>query len=340
VSQAPGKLERRARALLRAYPAEYRHGRAEEIIGTLLEAAPPGRSLPSAREAWSLIAGGRHARAARNRRPGVKANVRLALLLGISIYLSFYFVPFAGSALGFVPGSGASWLTDTTLAAGAAVALAPWLGSRAATAALAFSAGALVAYGDLSGSHGGAAVMSDAELLIVMTALAALSGGPVRLPRSWLWLPGAFPLALVAGRLLSPRHAPGPALEWSLLGALVLLAVVVVCWLVTDARPAFALCLAVLLQAVTTTLPELAYGDYFLIDHLEFFLVVFAIVLPILLPAAWLLLRREKTPSPRPYPEQLAAARHPIGTGRRPGHRSHPVEEAEQQAGELRWPLF
>ena len=82
-----------------------------------------------------------------------------------------------------------------------------------------------------------------------------------------------------------------------------LLAVVVVCWLVTDARPAFALCLAVLLQAVTITLPELAYSDYFLIDHLESLLIVFAIVLPVLLPAAWLLLRRQKTPGPRPYPE-------------------------------------
>jgi hypothetical protein len=301
VSQTPSKLERRARALLRAYPAEYRHGRADEIIGTLLEAAPPGRSFPTAREAWSLIAGGRHARAARNRRADVQANVRLALLLGISIYLSFYFALFAGSALGFVAGSGASWLTDTTAAAGAAAALAPWLGSRAATAALAFSAGALVAYGDLRGSHGEAATMSLAELLIVMTALAALSGGPVRLPHSWLWLPGAFPLALVAGRLLFPWRAPGPALEWSLvlLGALLLLTVVVVCWLVTDARPACALCLAVLLQAVTTTLPELAYGDDFLIDHLEFFLIQFAMVLPVLLPAAWLLLRRQRTPSPR-----------------------------------------
>ena len=75
MSQIPTRLERRARALLRAYPAEYRHGRAEEIIGTLLEVAPPGRSFPTAREAWSLIAGGRHARATRNRRPGVKANV-------------------------------------------------------------------------------------------------------------------------------------------------------------------------------------------------------------------------------------------------------------------------
>ncbi len=306
MSQAPGKLERRARALLRAYPADYRHGRAEEIIATLLEAAPPARSFPPAREAWSLIAGGRHARAARNRRPGVKASLRLALLLGISIYLSLYLVPFAGSALGFDPGSGTFWLTDTTLAAGAAVALAPWLGSRAAAAALVISAGALVTYGELR-SYGGAAIMSVAGLLIVMAALAALSGGPVRLPRSWLWLPAAFPLTLTAGRLLPARHALGSALEWSLvLGALALLAVVVVCWLLTDPRPAFALCLAVLLWVVIAALPDLAYGDRYAmltrLAALEFLLIRSAVVLPVLVPAAWLLLRRQKAPGPRPDP--------------------------------------
>lgn len=296
-----GKLERRARALLRAYPAEYRHGRAEEIIGTLLEAAPPGRSFPTAREAWSLIAGGRHARAARNRRPGVKANVRLALLLGISTYLGFYFgLGLAGSVLGFFPGQ--SWLTNTTLALGTAMALAPWLGSRAAVTALAMPAGALVAYGDLrENSH---TITSVAELLVVMAALAALSGGPVRLPRSWLWLPCASPLVLAAGRVLSLQHTP--RLEASLeLGALLLLAVVVVCWLITDARPAFALCLAVLLGAVITTLPDLVDGGspmWVKLAELKLFLLYVAIVLPVLLPAGWLLLRRQKAPGPRPFP--------------------------------------
>ena len=304
MSHTPGKLERRARALLRAYPAEYRHGRAEEIIGTLLEAAPPGRSLPPAREAWSLIAGGRNARAARNRRPGAKANLRLALLLGMSIYLSAEFgLSLVGNVLGFFPGDGTLWLTNTMLALGLAVALAPWLGSRAAVTALAIPAGALFAYVDLRETHGSATTMSVAELLIVMAALAALSGGPVRLPRSWLWLPGAFPLALVARRLLSP-HGLGPGLESSLgLHALVLLAAVVICWLITDARPAFALCLAVLLFAVITTLPDFVYGDSLLmIARLELLLVMFALVLPALLPAAWLLLRRQKEPSPRPFP--------------------------------------
>ena len=83
-----------------------------------------------------------------------------------------------------------------------------------------------------------------------------------------------------------------------------LLAAVVVCWLVTDARPAFALCVAVLMAGVTTALPDLVYGDsQLMIVGLQFLLVEFAFVLPILLPAAWLLLRRQKAPSPRPYPE-------------------------------------
>jgi hypothetical protein len=303
-TQAPGKLERRARTLLRAYPADYRHGRAEEIIATLLEAAPPGRSLPTAREAWSLITGGRTARATRNRHPGVKANLRLALLLGISIYLSAEFgLALVGNVLGFFPGDGTLWLTDAQLALGLAAALAPWLGSRAAVTALAIPAGALAAYGDLRGDHNSTTTISIALLLIIMAALAALSGGPVRLPRSWLWLPGAFPLAPAAERLLSLQHMPRSGLGTSELGALLLLTAVVVCWLVTDARPAFALCLAVL-WAVTVTVPEFAYsGDGFLIANLKFLLVVFAFVLPVMLPAAWLLLRRQKTSSPRPFPE-------------------------------------
>ena len=318
MTPTPGKLERRARALLRAYPAEYRHGRAEEIIATLLEAAPPGRSFPAAREAWSLIAGGRHARAARNRRPGIRANLRLALLLGISIYLSFDFgLTLAASVLGFLPSDGASWLTIAGAALGLAVTLAPWLGSRAAVTALAIPAGTLTAYGELRQTHGSGMPISVAELLIVLAALAALSGEPTRLPRSWLWLPGAFPLALVAGRLLPPQDVPSlllppqhvlsSVLEASLsLDARLLLAVVVVCWLVTDARPAVGLCVAQLLGVLLSSLYELAYPGFsgsLKIAMVMALLPQFAIVLPVLLPASWLLLRRQKAPSLRPLPE-------------------------------------
>lgn len=311
MSQTRRKLERRARALLRAYPAEYRDGRAEEMIGTLLEAAPPGRSFPTAREAWSLIAGGRHARAAQNRRLGVKANARLAVLLGISTYLSFQFSPLLAASLGFYGGNiGTSWVTDTMGALGFAVALVPWLGSRAATIALAIPAGAFIAYGELSAAHGSATVMSLPEFLIVLAAFAALSGGPTRLPRSWLWLPCALPLVMVAGRLLSFAFVLSPTLDIAssqkqYLDTLVPLAVLVACWLVTDARPAFALCLSVLLADVVNYLPGVVVwggGWPMVAAELRALLPQLAVVLPVLLPAAWLLLRRQKaTPSSRPF---------------------------------------
>jgi hypothetical protein len=51
-------LERRCRWLLRAYPAWYRHDRAEEMLGTMLEASGPGQSWPSLRDARALVTGG------------------------------------------------------------------------------------------------------------------------------------------------------------------------------------------------------------------------------------------------------------------------------------------
>jgi hypothetical protein len=52
-----------------------------------------------------------------------------------------------------------------------------------------------------------------------------------------------------------------------------------------------------------TTLPSLVYGGSLRIAIVMALLPYVAIVLPVLLPAAWLLLRRQKAPSPRPYPE-------------------------------------
>ena len=51
-------LERRCRLLLRAYPGWYRRVRAEEMLGTLLEATPPGRRWPSFRDTRGLVIGG------------------------------------------------------------------------------------------------------------------------------------------------------------------------------------------------------------------------------------------------------------------------------------------
>jgi hypothetical protein len=51
-------LERRCDWLLRAYPAWYRRKRAGEMLGTLLEASPPGQGWPAFRDARALIIGG------------------------------------------------------------------------------------------------------------------------------------------------------------------------------------------------------------------------------------------------------------------------------------------
>ena len=51
-------LERHCRWLLHTYPTWYRRDRAAEMLGTLLEASPPGRKWPSFRDARSLVIGG------------------------------------------------------------------------------------------------------------------------------------------------------------------------------------------------------------------------------------------------------------------------------------------
>jgi hypothetical protein len=43
------RYEQRCLTLLRAYPPRYRATRGEELIGTLLDAATPGREVPSIR---------------------------------------------------------------------------------------------------------------------------------------------------------------------------------------------------------------------------------------------------------------------------------------------------
>jgi hypothetical protein len=51
-------LERHCGWLLHAYPAWYRRERAGEMLGTLMEASPPGARWPSFRDARTLVTGG------------------------------------------------------------------------------------------------------------------------------------------------------------------------------------------------------------------------------------------------------------------------------------------
>ena len=70
-------LENRYGLLIRAYPKGRRR---TEILGTLIEAAPPGRGAPSVRETVNLI---RHGLRARLGRPGSRGVVVIAALIAL-----------------------------------------------------------------------------------------------------------------------------------------------------------------------------------------------------------------------------------------------------------------
>jgi hypothetical protein len=74
-------IERRYQRLLRAYPRWYREQRGDEMLGTLMAAAPSGQ-WPSLRDSRALIIGGIRVRAGQDQRLGTRANLRLAALLG------------------------------------------------------------------------------------------------------------------------------------------------------------------------------------------------------------------------------------------------------------------
>ena len=108
-------LERRYRQLLVAYPAGYRQRRADEIVGTLLDAAAPGQRRPSLADAADLVAGGLRQRLG----PGAAADlaagralagpVALALAAGLSGFL-WLTVEGAPGHVTLAPAAFAAWL--------------------------------------------------------------------------------------------------------------------------------------------------------------------------------------------------------------------------------------
>ena len=309
------RLERRVRTLLCAYPAEYRRDRADELIGTLLEATPDGRSFPSAHDAQALIIGGVRARAARNRRLSTTANLRLALLLGLSIFLVFNVNWYlAGQQVGPI---GLGWLAIAAGLLGAAAALAPWLGRRTVTTAIVVPAAAALAYQIHRDSVSPSLQRTEldawlAVVLVAMGALVALSGGPGRLPRSWLWLPSVPLAGLAVGGLLRAAGEPYSFAKYDLEYffsavhvseyAILLLAAVIACWFVTDVRPAFGLVAAALLTFLLWDLNNAALIPFVRISTGDAVLLVVlpvAIGLAIMLPLAWLL-HRQAAPRLRP----------------------------------------
>jgi hypothetical protein len=227
------------RRLLRAYPAWYRRERGEEILDTLLAAAPRGRTWPSLRDSRALILGGLRVRAGQDRRLTTAVNLRLAVLFGVALWLAGRVsrdLAFAGESwLHWVPpGQHAAYVAARGLVMLAAAGAA-WFAPRPVIAAISLIAAAAAAYPWL----GPWWLLGEPAML---AALALLALGKERMPRYWLWLLGGDLAVQVLGHVAGYTHHPVSVLlyfPWQKDVLWVILAAVVL-WAVVDARPAIA----------------------------------------------------------------------------------------------------
>jgi hypothetical protein len=265
-------LERRCRLLLCAYPAAYREARGEEIIGTLLEATPAGRSWPLLRDVRCLISGGLRARAAQPRQFTTAANLRVAALAGIAAYLAF-------SASAYLSNYVRAELMSSQLSAPAgwplAVVVPPlipmalaWRSRRRLLVLVgALPAAAAIIY---AGPWQGLAVGFSVVRLACLAALVALAGYPERPGWRWCWPVGllaAAPLLLVvAGR--------GRLTGVNLVALVLALSLISVVWMVIDARPAIAMAVFLLAIQLPITIGFLAMGDWSPVSPLFLLIVI------------------------------------------------------------------
>jgi hypothetical protein len=242
-------LERRCRLLLRVYPAAYRQDRGEEIIGTLLEATPAGRSWPGARELRGIALGGLRARAALNRRLTTTANLRIAALVGVTVYLAFalsiYVIMLTRGGIG--------WPSLPVAALVVMAGTLAWVSRRRGLVLTAVIAAAIAV--SLVFSWRLSTLGIVVTVLACLAAVALLGRRDERPGRRWLpavALVAAIPLlsALTSG---TGHLVFGPLLAG--LGILSLL------WMVIDARPAIATAVFLLALWLPSGIDNLARGS-------------------------------------------------------------------------------
>ncbi|MFC7758403.1 hypothetical protein ACFQY4_10730 [Catellatospora bangladeshensis] len=113
-------LERRYRLLLRCYPRSYRDVREDELLATLLDLAPPGRTRPTVGDVADLVEGGLRTRLGLATVDGLAdgltraAPVALALAGGLSAFLWARVEPLGPPTLG--PVAYAAWLAACAVA--------------------------------------------------------------------------------------------------------------------------------------------------------------------------------------------------------------------------------
>jgi hypothetical protein len=284
-------LERGYRRLLYAYPAWYRRERGEEILDTLLAAAPRGRTEPSLRDSGALIVGGLRVRAGQNRRLTTATNLRLAVLFGVVLWLagqiSLDLSVACQSWLHWLPpDQTAAYLVACVLAMLAAAGAA-WFAPRPVLAAISLTAAAaisLIAAAYAYPWQGPWWLLGEPAMLVVLGLLAL---GKERMPRYWLWLLGAGLAVRTLTWFAAYTHGPlfflNPWLEdlpWVILA-------VVALWAAVDARPAIAVGIY---SALGTAIPFATHWYHTTFAHAFFWPLAWGTTLTL---AAALRLRRQ-----------------------------------------------
>jgi hypothetical protein len=229
-------LERRGRWLLRAYPAAYRRERGEEIVGTLLEATPADRTWPRRRDVRTLATGGLKARAAQNRRLSAAANLRIAVMVGSSLYLVMLAAEYLGTGIGELRLSPtAAWYRPVLVAAAlVAPVLLTWITRPAIAAISALAAAVAVVYFVARPDHH---LWPFMPLLVSLAVIVMLAPRQSRPPRKWLWLIGAFAVA-VLWFTVDPLYGWG--FQVLRVAPIIAFAVASIAWIAIDARFAVA----------------------------------------------------------------------------------------------------
>jgi hypothetical protein len=237
-------LERRCRMLLFGYPVGYRRDRGEEIIGTLLDATPGSRAWPLPRDVLAIVVAGLRARYRLNRHRKTAANLRIAVIVGISAYLCLdaatWFHTTHVAKLCTAPVScsqfaGPPWLGPALIAATVVLAcVCPW---RAIILCAALPAAVLV----WLAAGGVPYILGVPEVLLPCLALLVILAGRRERPGSgWLWLLAAI---AVSPWLIGVEAGPDESLK--IFAAFALFSIA---WIIVDAKPAIAV--AVFLVAV------------------------------------------------------------------------------------------
>ncbi len=228
-------LERRSRLLLRAYPAAYRRERGEEMIGTLLETTPD-RAWPRLQDVRALVAGGLKARAAQNRRISAAANLRVAVMAGSSLYLVMLAAEFLGIGLGELRlNPMPAWYWPVLVGASlAATVLLAWVTRPAIAAISALAAAVAVYFLDRGPAH---LLWPFMPVFVSLAVIVLLAPRQSRPPRKWLWLIGAFSVAVL-------WFAIDPLYGWGFqvlrVAPVVAFGVASIAWIAIDARLAVA----------------------------------------------------------------------------------------------------